>query len=164
MLAFGIAACVLVPAFGQEGGNNEVGGFAGLLHGDGSNQAAFGGEYTSFASKSIAINAKLGYSHDSEGGVSTNSYYVTAGPQYLFPVKSSSKVRPFAGAGLGVLHVGADYGGWGSASVNKFAVSFGGGLRYDLSKNWTIKPEFNVIKAVDLKVFEAVTCGIAYRF
>lgn len=163
-LAFGIAACALAPAFGQEGGKNEVGGFAGLIHQDGSNQAVYGGEYTSFASKSVAINAKLAYSRDSEGGTTTNAYYVTAGPQYLFPVKSSSKVRPFAGVGVGVLHIGADTHGWGSDSVNKFAVSFGGGLRYDLSKKWEVKPEFAVVKAVDIKVFEAITCGIAYRF
>ena len=164
VVALGLAASALVPAFGQEGGKNEAGGFVGLLHGDGSNQTAFGGEYTATASKSIGINAKLGYSRDSEGGITTNSYFMSAGPQYFFPVASSSKVRPFAGVGVGMLHVGADTNGWGSASVNKFSVNFGGGVRLDVSKKWVVKPEFNVIKAVDIPVYESITCGIAYRF
>ena len=162
LLALGVAVCFSGPVFGQEAERNEIGGFTGLLHSEEANEFVVGGDYTRVAARHLAIDAQLDYSRKSDAGFTTNSYLLSAGPQYLIP--THSKIKPYVGAGAGVLHESTGAEGWGAASVDKFAVEVGGGIRVDATKRWGLNPEFKVIKAMDFPVFERATFGVFYRF
>lgn len=161
-VALGVALFLLSPVFGQEAEKNEAGGFAGLLHSKEANEFVVGGGYTRALSTHFAFDTQLDYSRNTEGEITENSYLWAAGPQFLIP--THSKIKPYLGAGLGVLHVSEDGGMLGTDSINKFAAECGGGVRVDFSKRWGFDPEFKVIKAVDLPVFVRATFGVFYRF
>jgi len=162
VFALGVAICFLGPAFGQEAERNEVAGFAGLLHSKEANEFVVGGDYTRDLTKLFAFETQADYSRNTQGGITTNSYLLAAGPQLLVP--THSRVKPYLGAGAGVLHVSAGGLGFESDSVNKFAAECGGGVRIEAGKRWGFNPEFKVIKAVDLPVFTRATFGVFYRF
>lgn len=161
-VALGVAVICLSPAFAQEEEKNEAGGFAGLVHNKEANEFVVGGGYTRTLSSHFAFDTQLDYSRSTEGEFTRNSYLWAAGPQFLIP--THSKIKPYVGAGLGVLHESESEGILGTDSVNKFAAECGGGIRVDFSKRWGFDPEFKVIKAADLPVFVRATFGIFYRF
>jgi hypothetical protein len=110
-----------------------------------------GGANLNGVSGSISYNANpwfglvgdLGVYHGSPSGVSFNATSYTFGPRFTY--RQGGRVMPFVQALFGGSHLSASVSGFGSASSNPFAYSFGGGADIPLgdSDRVGLRPQFD---------------------
>ena len=132
----------------------EIAGFGGLMSGGGTN-AALGGSVGFAANEKILVLGEFTYIPLGGGsveflgehfGASARAFDINGGIHYQFALKNA-KFRPYAAAGIGIVRSSGSVSGGGVSvgiSNTDFAFNFGGGLRYQLSERWGIRPELKI--------------------
>jgi hypothetical protein len=161
-LAVLCAVCMLnIESFAQNKNTAEMSGFIGLLHSnapkgakDGATGVAFSGGGGYFVVDNLKLQADLAIGYTSKNNDGTTSVDFAFGPEYVFPV-NNDKIKPYVRVDIDIVH---------AVQVTKPGFGFGGGLRFATGSNWGIKPEFRLVKAVDLPASLMFGMGIYYNF
>src|SRR5258706_10414552 len=134
------AATISLPLVAQDYPKGEAfGGYQYLRWGGGNPAVNANGWNASVAGN---VNEVVGVAADFSGayktlnGVSVDTYTYTFGP--VISLNHEGKVNPFVHALFGGTHIGASLAGFGSSSVNGFAMLYGGGAHVKLNRNFAL--------------------------
>jgi Outer membrane protein beta-barrel domain len=122
------------------------------------------GEFLYIPLGSSTVNV-LGVNRD----VSARAFNLDGGLQYQF--RKYGSMVPYAGVGLGLLHSsasipnnfsfqGLNFSTGGSS--NDFYVNLGGGVRYYVTEQWGVRPEFTIFAGPN--TFVRIGAGVFYQF
>jgi hypothetical protein len=122
------------------------------------------GEFLYIPLGSSTVNI-LGVNRD----VSARAFNLDGGLQYQF--RKYGSMVPYAGVGLGLLHSsasipnnfsfqGLNFSTGGSS--NDFYVNLGGGVRYYVTEQWGVRPEFTIFAGPN--TFVRIGAGVFYQF
>jgi len=155
-------------------GTADVWGFGGVYWSGGASAGSVGGGFGYTVHRHLRLFGEVFYLRkdlSEEFGltgldVEGTGLGVDGGAQFLFPIRESKAV-PFATIGAGVIRASASVqgrvGGRNisvSGSESAGTITLGGGLDYDVSDNWGIRPEFRLFRGPDYRA----TLGVFYRF
>jgi len=163
-----IVACLITstPSYAQEPRRVELNAQLGIVSGLGTH-GSFGGGVGMDLTRRIRGYGELSYiplgganssfAGFGEADASAKAINFNVGGQYQF--RRAGRVEPYAGLGLGMLHVSSSYRSSflgvtvsGESSSNHFYVNLGGGLRYHVSERWGFRPELMIFAGSDAYV------------
>lgn len=142
-------------------GRGEVFGLAGLYFGEGLKTPAYGGGAAYTVSRHLRLFGELSHIRDPIDlgtDISISALLFQGGAHILFPL-GSSPVVPFASAGIGGFRVKGSSGGI-SASETEGQFSFGGGIDYNITRKFGIRPMFTVYNLSEYRA----SVGVFFRF
>jgi len=165
--------------YGQdvEKGQVEATGQIGFVSGIGTH-GAFGGSVGAALNEHVLVFGEflyipLGSSTVSVLGVNRNvsarAFNFDGGLQYQF--RKYGSMVPYAGVGLGLLHSAASISNSFSfqglnfstgGSSNDFYANLGGGVRYYVTEQWGVRPEFTIFAGSN--TFVRIGAGVFYEF
>jgi len=134
-------------------GSREVVGYVGGIERDGG-AFTLGGGYGYALRPRWLVIGELGFVN----GDGLHGVEFGANAHYLFPLSNYPKVTPYGLVGLGIAHVGCD----GCNGVTAGGINFGGGARWQVGKNWGIRPEIKFLAGNHF--YTRFTAGVYYQF
>jgi opacity protein-like surface antigen len=158
-------------------GQIEATGQIGFVSGIGTH-AAVGGSVGAALNERVVVFGEflyipLGSSNVTVLGVNRNvsarAFNLDFGLQYQF--RKYGSMVPYAGVGLGLLHSSASISNSFSfqglnfstgGSSNDFYANLGGGVRYYVTEQWGVRPEFTIFAGPN--TFVRIGAGVFYEF
>jgi hypothetical protein len=138
-------------------GDREVIGYVGGLLRSGS-LFVVGGGYGYALRPRLQILGEFGFA----GRSNVHGFDLHGDVAYLFPLQPYPKFTPYIIGGVGIVHEAVDCGGFPGCSATTGGVDFGGGARWQVGKNWGIRPEVKFLAGNHF--FTRLTGGIYYEF
>ncbi len=115
----------------------------------------------------VGVAADFSGAYKTLNGVSVDTYTYTFGP--VISLNHEGKVNPFVHALFGGTHIGASLAGFGSSSVNGFAMLYGGGADVKLNRSFALRVVqadwvYYHVSGNSSKKNLRISTGIVFRF
>jgi hypothetical protein len=140
-LLFVLVAMMSSPVFAQDYPKGEIFGGYQFLHADfqgtGLNFNGWDASVQGNVNKWFGVKGDFSGNYKSENGASLKVYTYAFGP--VLTARQSDRLQPFVHVLFGGAHVTGSAIGLGSASVNGFALSTGGGVDAVVSKHLAVR-------------------------